>query len=147
MKLLTSLKKKDNIIIKAYSSKAIINQTHEKGNVMTYSIQKQEEIQVLSVDNLISEFENRQILEEVKDIIETGSNRFVIDLSELRFLNSAGLNFLISVLTKSRNAGGDTVITNVSEDASKLLVLTKLKHVFTTANSVEDAYKLFANLN
>lgn len=114
---------------------------------MTYSIQRQEEIQVLSVDNLISEFENRQILEEVKDIIETGSNRFVIDLSKLRFLNSAGLNFLISVLTKSRNAGGDTVITNVSEDASKLLVLTKLKHVFTTANSVEDAYQLFANQN
>lgn len=114
---------------------------------MTYSIQRQEEIQVLSVDNLISEFENRQILEEVADIIETGSNRFVIDLSQLRFLNSAGLNFLISVLTKSRNAGGDTVITNVSEDASKLLVLTKLKHVFTTANSVEDAHKIFANQN
>jgi len=114
---------------------------------MTYSIETQEEIQVLSVDNLISEFENRQILEEVKDIIETGANRFVIDLSKLRFLNSAGLNFLISVLTKSRNAGGDTVITNVSEDASKLLVLTKLKHVFTTANSVEDAYQLFANQN
>ncbi len=118
-----------------------------KGNVMTYSIQRQEEIQVLSVDNLISEFENRQILEEVADIIENGSNRFVIDLADLKFLNSAGLNFLISVLTKSRNAGGDTVITNVSEDASKLLVLTKLKHVFTTANSVEDARQLFANQN
>ena len=114
---------------------------------MTYSIQRQEEIQVLSVDNLISEFENRQILEEVAGIIENGSNRFVIDLADLKFLNSAGLNFLISVLTKSRNAGGDTVITNVSEDASKLLVLTKLKHVFTTANSVEDARQLFANQN
>ena len=114
---------------------------------MTYSIQRQEEIQVLSVDNLISEFENRQILEEVIDIIENGSNRFVIDLADLKFLNSAGLNFLISVLTKSRNAGGDTVITNVSEDASKLLVLTKLKHVFTTANSVEDARQLFASQN
>jgi len=114
---------------------------------MTYSIQRQEEIQVLSVDNLISEFENRQILEEVIDIIENGSNRFVIDLADLKFLNSAGLNFLISVLTKSRNAGGDTVITNVSEDASKLLVLTKLKHVFTTASSVEDARELFASQN
>ncbi len=114
---------------------------------MTYSIQEQQEVQILAVDNLISEFENRQILREVADIIENGANRFVIDLSQLRFLNSAGLNFLISVLTKSRNAGGDTVITNVSEDASKLLVLTKLKHVFTTANSVEDARNMFLSQN
>jgi len=114
---------------------------------MTYSIQEQQEVQILAVDNLISEFENRQILQKVAHIIENGANRFVIDLSKLRFLNSAGLNFLISVLTKSRNAGGDTVITNVSEDASKLLVLTKLKHVFTTANSVEDARRMFLNQN
>ncbi len=113
---------------------------------MTYSIQEQQEIQVLEVDNLISEFDNREILREVIELIEDGANRFIIDLEKLEFLNSAGLNFLISVLTRSRNAGGDTIIANVSEEASRLLVITKLKQVFTTATSVASAKEMFAKL-
>ncbi len=120
----------------------------ETGNItaMTYTIQQHDEVQLLEVDNLVNEFDNRTILREVIDLIESGANRFIIDLKNLKFLNSAGLNFLISVLTRSRNAGGDTVIANVSEEASQLLVITKLKQVFTTAKSVDEAKDYFAEL-
>ena len=114
---------------------------------MNYTIKQQQEIQVVAVNNLFNEFDNHNILESVNERIKNGAKKIVIDLKNLKYLNSAGLNFLIAVLTKSRKVGGDTVIANVGEDVSKLLVITKLKQVFSTADTVTAAKQLFASQN
>ncbi|HRH71264.1 MAG TPA: STAS domain-containing protein [Flavobacteriales bacterium] len=63
----------------------------------------------------------------------------VLDMGELQYMNSTGLNILINVLTRTRNAGGDTLIAAVSHSVRQLFVVTKLDTVFTITATVDEA--------
>ena len=75
----------------------------------------QGKIQILRAEKLLMEYQNRRILAEVDDLILDDFKWYVVDLADAEYLNSAGFNFLIALLTKSRNVGGETVIINVNE--------------------------------
>lgn len=113
---------------------------------MAYSISEHNAIQVVEVKDLLNEFDNKTILSDVQSRIENGYNRFVVDLTKLDFMNSVGLNFLISVLTKSRKSGGDLALVNANDQVVKLLEITKLKTLFNLSNSVEDAVQTFDDI-
>ena len=102
---------------------------------MKYTFQQDQTIQILTVDNLMLDYENSLLLKEVEILISEDSKYFLINLEKLDFINSVGLSFLIAVLTKSRNAGGETVITNVSAKITQLLAITKLKSIFTVCEN------------
>lgn len=82
------------------------------------------------------------LLKSVDDMLESGKIKFIIDLSELKYMNSSGLNVLIQLLTKTRNKGGESVIFNVSKKVNELLVITKLNTLFKVAESEKDAVAL-----
>ncbi|MGB0861341.1 MAG: STAS domain-containing protein [Saprospiraceae bacterium] len=109
---------------------------------MKYQLKKIEEIHILTVDNLMMDYENHRLLREIENMINEDSHKyFIISLEELAFINSVGLSFLIAVLTKSRNAGGETIIVNVNEKITQLLVMTKLHSIFTVCDSTEAGIK------
>ncbi len=110
---------------------------------MTYNISELKSIQVLEVNNLYNEFDNKVILNDVESRIERGLNKFIVDLSKLDFMNSVGLNFMISIMTKSRNSGGDLAVANASDQVLNLLEITKLRSMFTLRPTVEDAVRVF----
>lgn len=68
-----------------------------------------------------------------------GHKTVVLDMGELQYMNSTGLNILINVLTRTRNAGGDTLIAAVSNSVRQLFVVTKLDTVFTITTTVDEA--------
>jgi len=63
----------------------------------------------------------------------------VLEISQLRYLNSAGVGVLITILTKFRNKGGEVFLMNPSESVKKLLVTTKLNAIFQTVQTEADA--------
>jgi len=95
--------------------------------------------------NFLAEDQGNEILEEVDHVIEENYNKFIIDLSELNFINSSGLSFLLRILTKARRADGDAILTNIPEQLPKLLVITKLNTVFTVSGDNESATKLLTS--
>jgi anti-sigma B factor antagonist len=107
---------------------------------MTYAIHEHETVQVLQVTDLFNELDNRIILQNIKQLIEKGSNDFVIDLSQLKFMNSVGLNFLISMMTTSKASGGFLALANPNQQIITLLEITKLKNMFNLSDTVEEAY-------
>ncbi len=106
---------------------------------MTYSILERDAVQVLEVQNLFNELDNKEILVDVQNRIEKGFNKFIVDLSKLDFMNSVGLNFLISMMTKSQKSGGEIALANANDQVLSLLEITKLKTFFKLQPSVEDA--------
>lgn len=80
-------------------------------------------------------------LEEVTKFIVSGKNRFILELSALKYLNSSGLNVLVNILTKARNAGGEVAVCNVSKKVTDLLVITKLDSIFHIEPTLEEALK------
>jgi len=112
---------------------------------MKYTLENKDKITIIKLEgNLISEYENKALLDEVDEIISDNKSFFIIDLSKLENLNSSGLGGLITILTKSRKANGETYITNVSEKIKQLLIITKLNSVFNFAENIEDAEKQLA---
>lgn len=109
---------------------------------MTHSFSEHNnQIQVLQVQSLLSEYDNKSIMEEVENHISKGWNKFVIDLSLMDIMNSVGLNFLIFMMKKSQNSGGNLALANASENIVKLLEVTKLKSFFQLSPSVDEAMK------
>lgn len=104
----------------------------------TYSTEKQGNIHIFTLKgDLIDKNQADKLIEEVNDTIINNHIRFVIDLGNLKYLNSSGLTILIQILTKARKAGGEAVIANVGKRIKELLVITKLNTVFTVADTVE----------
>ncbi len=114
---------------------------------MTYAIHEHEAIQVVQVNNLFNELENKVILEEVRNRIHKGFSEFIVDLSELEFMNSVGLNFLISMMTASKESGGHLAVANANEQVINLLEITKLTKMFTLTPTVEEALQNMENNN
>ncbi len=95
--------------------------------------------------DLIEKGQALQMLYEIDRFIEKKEIRFVLNLTDLKYMNSTGLNILINVLTKSRKAGGDVAIFGLSPKVKELLVITKLDHIFNIADSLEEAVKKLKN--
>lgn len=82
--------------------------------------------------------------DKLHELVEQGRVHVVADLSQVNWMNSSGLGILISGLTTMRNAGGDLKLANVTERIQSLLMITKLKTVFETHESVDKAVASFA---
>ena len=106
---------------------------------VNYSITEHNGVQVLSINSLLDEWQNRQILKELQYKIDRGNNEFVMDLAPLNLVNSIGLNFLLALSSKTKKQGGALVLTNVSKRIQRILDITKLSAIFTICPSVEKA--------
>lgn len=63
----------------------------------------------------------------------------ILDMAHLLYMNSTGLNIMISVLTRTRKAGGQVLLAGMSHGVRQLFVVTKLDTVFPILDSVDQA--------
>ncbi len=111
----------------------------------TYQIEKKPNHAVLHLKGmLMDKTHSAPLLAEVDTLVKNGTNRYVVNLAGMDYMNSSGLNTLVNILTKSRTKGGEVVVANVSEKVKQLFLITKLNTLFTITDSIEEAEK---NLN
>ena len=91
---------------------------------------------------LIDKEQPKPMMEEVVKTIFDGKNKILLNLKDLRYINSSGLNVLINILTKARKSGGDVAICYVNEKNKELLIITKLDSIFNVCNTIEEAITL-----
>lgn len=89
--------------------------------------------------NMIGETDGMPLAEAFNEQLEDGYLHFILDLSELKHINSSGLGVFITLLTKARKKDGDVVIVNPSQNIRNLLMITKLNSIFFLYDSVEAA--------
>ncbi len=109
--------------------------TQEKDNIVVISLS----------GRLIEKNQAIDLINEIDNLVNDDPLKLVIDLSELNYMNSSGLNILITLLTKARKTGGEAVLANEPEIIKKLLIITKLNQVFTVAENKEKALKHLRN--
>ncbi|MDQ3047811.1 MAG: STAS domain-containing protein [Bacteroidota bacterium] len=111
--------------------------------IFEYKSTRENEVSIFSLSGeLIDRNQAVLLLEEVERSISENNNRILMNLENLRYLNSSGLNVLINILTKARKSGGDVAICCVNSKITELLVITKLTHVFNVCPNQEKALAL-----
>ncbi len=87
--------------------------------------------------------ETMAIHTKVKELIESGVKKVVIDLGKVSWMNSTGLGALMSSMTSLRNADGDLKLTHVTDKVKSLFMITKLITIFDTFDTEEEAIASF----
>ena len=107
---------------------------------MEYTITDQGNYTLITVSGrLIEKSQAEPLIKEFEGLTESAKNKYLMDLAELEYVNSTGLNLLIGMFTQARNAGGELVIGGISPKVKKLMVMTKLDSIFKIYDSVEEA--------
>jgi anti-sigma B factor antagonist len=100
----------------------------------THELKNDKLILRLSGD-LIGEQISAEVLDVVSNALQQKVLNCVIDISNVRYINSSGIGILITILTKCRNKGGEVYLMKPSETVQKLLVITKLNAIFQIVQS------------
>jgi anti-sigma B factor antagonist len=112
----------------------------------SFTITEENSIILLKLSGRILDNEQTsRLLSEVDNTLSDKINKIVLDIENIEYINSNGLNCFIQLLTKARNMGGDAVIINVPEKIKKLLLISKLNTVFTIKDSVGQANEILTN--
>jgi anti-sigma B factor antagonist len=76
-----------------------------------------------------------------KNLINEDKKKIIVNLEKVSWINSTGLGILISGYTTVRRAGGDLVLTHVSDRIESILYVTKLNLLFKSFENAEEAVK------
>ena len=90
------------------------------------------------IGKLVNPDDALQLENEVADNLSELSNNLILNLKELEYINSSGLNSLIKLFTRARNLGGDATICNMNQSVKNLVLVTKLNTVFTITENINN---------
>jgi len=77
--------------------------------------------------------------------IQEGYRKFVIDMSQVSFMDSASIGALMDFYRKTKSAGGRIHLAAVQPRIDTLLAIAKAKTLFGMYGSVDDAIAGFEN--
>lgn len=107
---------------------------------MTYTQEISDKILKLHFyGDLIGENNGPELVELANDMLSKGVSYCLLNISDVRYINSSGIGVLITLLTKFKSKGGELYLINPSDHVNKLLTITKLQAIFDIAASEEEA--------
>ena len=71
--------------------------------------------------------------QKVKDFIDAGTRKLIIDFSDVPYIDSTGLGFLAGARVTAQNAGTRMVLANLNVHVQKILDDVKLSQFFVIA--------------
>jgi anti-sigma B factor antagonist len=89
--------------------------------------------------NLMGEPDTTEVRDKVYSLLQDDVKKIVLDLSNVKWVNSSGLGTLIAAMTSVKNKGGDLRLANVTEKLESLFMITQLIKVFKTYENIDRA--------
>ncbi len=105
--------------------------------------EKYEAVVIELKGNVMGGVETNEFHKIIKSNIADNKKNIIVDLADVKFMNSTGLGMLISAFTSVKNAEGRLVLANATEKINSLLLITKLITIFENYDSVEKAVESF----
>ena len=68
----------------------------------------------------------------IHSLIDEGTKKVLVNLANIRYIDSSGLGELVSGFTTMEKAGGELKLLNLTQRVSELMMITKLLTVFDT---------------
>ena len=102
------------------------------------------DIAIFSVtDELIGQLESKEINKHIDTILVDGIKKFVIDLTEVKWLSSSSLGILVASRNKIAQHGGKLRLVGATKNVQNLLTITQLMQFFELPDTVHEAIESF----
>ena len=90
-----------------------------------------EDVAILDISGRITLGEGNVMLREiVRDLVDKGNKKIVLNLGEVQYIDSSGMGELVKTHTTVRNQGGQLKLINLNKRIHDLLQMTRLSSVF-----------------
>lgn len=90
---------------------------------------------------------NANITEPVKESIlgyyKKPETKLILDLKEIKFIDSSGFSVLLSAMKAANNQNGQFKICNIASDVKELFQVLQLHTVFELYNTLEECIESF----
>ena len=91
-------------------------------------------------------YNDRILGAELNRLFEAGHRRFVLDMTEVSFVDSAGFGLLIATQKNFRELGGRIHYSNVPRTVEAVVKLSRLQHFIAIFPSRDEALKAFQGI-
>jgi anti-sigma B factor antagonist len=98
---------------------------------------------VMQVPEILNVKEVGNFMEELGPLLESNRPRVVLDCSQVRSMESAGVEMLLRCLEEVLKRDGDLKLASLSPEAEVILELMRVSRVFEAFQTCEDAVRSF----
>jgi len=85
-----------------------------------------------------------QLRQTLRELIDAGKKKIVLNLGQVGYIDSSGLGELVSGFTTVKNQGGQLKLANLTDKVNDLLTVTKLYTVFEIHTNESSAVQSFS---
>ena len=90
----------------------------------------EDDIDIVSLAGRLGMADAAEAREQFKTIIEQSRGHLIVDLGDLKFIDSSGLSVLVFAFKAVRGKDGRIVLSNISAEILSLIELTRLNEIF-----------------
>jgi anti-sigma B factor antagonist len=83
------------------------------------------------------------LAERIRALVDQNRRHIVLDLNDVRYVDSAGIGELVAAFSAAQNRGGAVRLCGVTSHLKDILVLTGLLNVFTCFETEAEAIESF----
>ena len=113
---------------------------------MNVNIRQKEGVTVLDIEGRIIGSDSlalKHIIDEQISIAENGNVKMLLNMADVRMMDSSGLGIIVSAYTSVQRKGGRIALLNIGGNIKSLIVMAKLVTIFDRYDDEDDATASF----
>ncbi len=101
-------------------------------------------VMVLALQGDLDATTSADLAQSMDQLLQDGRRRFVLDLEQVKFVDSAGLSMLVRCLKRARGEGGELSLAGLQGAVKRTFELTRLDRSFDIKPDVAKAVQAMA---
>ena len=97
---------------------------------MKLDIRQEQQVTVISVDGEVDAGNSTELGDSLDKLLSDGHKKLVVDLENVKFIDSSGLGTLVRVYKHARAESGDVCWASLQRPVKRVFELTRLDRVF-----------------
>ena len=110
---------------------------------MSLNIEDKGNVKIVKLSGKLDVNLSMSIESELEQLVDSGSNNIILELSGVEYLSSSGIRVLISIMRKIKDNNGRLVLSSITDLIKKILKTVELEDLFEVYENVDEALASF----
>ena len=108
-------------------------------NDLKFVSNKEGESVIITITGDIDAYHSAKLKEEMSNYIKTDESSIILDLSNVPYIDSAGLGTLVSILRETRNIKKSLKLIGLRPNIKRIFEMTRLDKIFAIFDTIEES--------